>query len=174
MAMDPLAPIKLGVRLGIGVLRFELRVLEHLLGLDADREPRFADSPLAAEPVRVPVPPEPEPTPVGEPPAPPIQAAPAPELEPEEPIHLDTEAELVAEFAEAGAEHGAGPEIHVNEPWDGYAKMSAAGIRDRVLVAGAEEVAVVQLYEAMHRKRRTVLDAVERRSRQLANAPSAR
>jgi DNA polymerase len=148
------------------------RMLE-VLREDFARLPQLLAQPAPAQ-VPVVVEPPPAPEPVGEPPAPPIQAAPAPELEPEEPIHLDTEAELVAEFAETGAEHGAGPEIHVNEPWDGYAKMSAAGIRDRVLVAGAEEVAVVQLYEAMHRKRRTVLDAVERRSKELASAPSAR
>jgi hypothetical protein len=168
MAMDPLAPIKLGFRIGIGVLRWELRVLEHMLGLDQHEPPE-------AESVRVHV--EPDPEPVPEPPPPPlhpVEDITAREPEPEEPIHVDTEPELVAEFAEPGAEDGAGPEIRVEEPWDGYAKMAASDVRDRVLVAGPEELAVVQLYETMHRKRRTVLDAVERRSKELANAPSAR
>lgn len=179
MAMDPLAPIKFGFRIGIGVLRFELRLIEHMLGLDAEREPDFAPPPSTAEPVRVWIDPEPEPEPIPERPSRPVQAVPAeparaPEPEPEEPIHVDTEPELVAEFAEPGAEEGAGPEIHVDEPWDGYTKMAASDIRDRVLIGSAEEVAVVQLYETMHRKRQTVLDAVERRSKELANAPSAR
>jgi len=182
MALDPLAPIRLGLRIGIGVLRWELRVVEHMLGLDADREPDVAPPPEphadAPEPVSVPIQGRPEP--VEERPAPPpVQAVPAPrervaDLEPEEPVHVDTEPELVAEFAEPGAEEGAGPEIHVDEPWDGYRKMAAADIRERVLVGSPEEIAVVQLYETMHRKRRTVLDAVERRSKELANAPSGR
>jgi hypothetical protein len=94
------------------------------------------------------------------------------EEEPETPVHIDTEPELVAEFAESGAEEGAGAELHVDEPWEGYRRMRVAAIRDRVAVAGAEELAVVQLYEVTHRRRRSVLDAVERRSNQLANAPA--
>jgi hypothetical protein len=81
---------------------------------------------------------------------------------------------LVAEFAEPGAAEGAGAEVHVDEPWEGYRQMAAADIRERALVAGPEELAVVQLYETMHRRRRTVLEAVERRTKELANAPSAR
>ena len=87
-------------------------------------------------------------------------------------MHIDTEPELVGEFAEAGAEEGAGAEIHVDEPWDGYRRMRVTDIRDRVAVAGPEELAVAQLYEVTHRRRRSVLDAVERRSKQLANAPT--
>ncbi|HEX6712433.1 MAG TPA: hypothetical protein VF066_03570, partial [Thermoleophilaceae bacterium] len=80
----------------------------------------------------------------------------------------------VGEFAEAGAEEGAGPEIHVNEPWPGYRKTPVASIRDRVAVAAPAELAVVQLYETTHRRRRSVLDAVDRRAKQLADAPAAR
>jgi hypothetical protein len=97
---------------------------------------------------------------------------PEPEPEPEPPVHIDTEPDLVGEFAEPGAEEGAGAELHVDEPWQGYRRMRVAEIRDRVAVAGAEELAVTQLYEITHRRRRSVLDAVERRSKQLANAPA--
>src|SRR5689334_19972782 len=38
---------------------------------------------------------------------------------PPEPAHISEEPELVEEFAEPGAEDGAGAEVHVQEPWDG-------------------------------------------------------
>ena len=168
MALDPLAPLKFGIRLGIGVLRFELRAIERVLGLEHPEpeaavvvEPEPASEP-ASEPAREPQVVAVAPAPRPEPPAPP----------PEPPVHIDTEPELVAEFAEPGAEEGAGAEIHVDEPWDGYRRMRVADIRDRVAIAGAEQLAVTQLYEVTHRRRRSVLDAVERRSKQLANAPA--
>lgn len=151
MALDPLLPVKLGARLGIGILRFELRVLARLLGVE-DERPRPEPEPGPAA-VRVPIRNRTEP------------------LAPEPPAHIDTHAELVAEFSEPGAEEGAGAEVHVDEPWDGYRRMQAADIRDRIVLAGPAELAVIQLYETAHRRRRTVLDAVEQRSRQLANAP---
>jgi hypothetical protein len=226
MAIDPLAPIRFGLRLSIGVLRFELRVIERVLGLEepepiavvvVEEEPYVAAEPapepevepepyVAAEPPPEPeVEPEPDVVPfvtvVPEPPAPePEPEPPAPEPQPEPPTpepqrpqsreaetqaaevetqpdaarHIDTEHELVGEFAEEGAEEGAGAEVHVDEPWDGYRRMRVADIRDRVLVAGSEELAVVQLYELTHRRRRTILDAIERRSRQLADMPTRR
>jgi len=170
MALDPFAPIRLGFRIGIGVLRLELRVVEKLLGLDR-AEPESWTPPREPDPAPFytePSPPEPEP----EEPAPIIEVVQErPALEPEEPEHLDVEPELVAEFAEPGAEDGAGPEIHVDEPWDGYRKMRVADIRDRVTVADPAELAVVQLYESMNRGRASILDAVERRSKELANLP---
>jgi hypothetical protein len=170
MALDPFAPLKFGIRIAIGVLRFELRVIERVLDLDrlepdavvvVEPEPEVASQP-AVEPQVAAV----ESAPIPEPPTRP------PEPEPETPVHIDTEPELVAEFAEPGAEEGAGAEIHVDEPWEGYRRMRVSDIRDRVAVAGAEELAVTQLYEVIHRRRRSVLDAVERRSKQLANAPA--
>src|SRR3954469_1002871 len=172
MSLDPLAPIRLGFRAGIGVLRFELRLIEHLLGLNGDEPEAYVPRQPAA-PAR-PVAPEPEPEPEPGPVEPPLAAVAEPEPEPEEPVHVDTEPELVAEFSEPGAEDGAGAEIHVAEPWDGYKKMRVADVRDRVAVAGTEELAVVQLYEMTHRRRRSILDAVERRTKELANAPAGR
>ena len=182
---DPTAPIRLGIRVSVAVVRFELRVLAHLLGRDGGHEPVVADPEpvvvrepgpmVATEPepvVRAPEPvvvAEPEPIVVEAPE--PRRSTPSPPAEPEAPEHLDTEPELVGEFAEPGAEDGAGAEVRIAEPWPGYRKMRVAEVRDRVAAANAEELAIVQLYEASHRKRRTVLDAVERRSKELANAP---
>jgi hypothetical protein len=95
--------------------------------------------------------------------APPVVAD-APPAVPDEliPDHVDEEVVLVAEVAEEGAEDGAGPELHVNPPWDGYDQMTAADIRDRLSAATAVEAAAVELYEATGKSRRTVLDAAER------------
>jgi hypothetical protein len=190
MALDPFAPIRLGVRAGIGLIRFELRLIEHVLGLDREqpepvdlaREPIFTEpEPFPGEPEPIFAEPEPEPEP--RPTEPEREEAPPPAasmrieperrriVEPDEPQHIDDEPELVAEFAEPGAEEGAGPEIHVDEPWGGYRKMRVADIRDRVTVANPAELTVVRLYESANRGRRSVLDAVERRTRELANAP---
>jgi hypothetical protein len=98
------------------------------------------------------------PTPV----APPAAATgpPPPEATP----HLDVEPdELVGEFADPGAEDGAGAELHVAEPWDGYDGMTAPAITDRLVVADVATLAAVQLYEATHRNRTTVITAAERR-----------
>jgi hypothetical protein len=186
MLPDPTAPIRLGFRIGIAVVRFELRVLAHLLGRDDGHEPVVvADAPppepFRADPAVVASEPEPavvasEPEPVvatSEPDPAPVASEPEPEPLDAESAHLDTEPELVAEFAEPGAEDGAGAEIRVEEPWRGYRKMRVAEVRERVAVANAAELAVLQLYEAGHRNRRSVLDAVERRSKELANAPRA-
>jgi hypothetical protein len=176
MTLDPLAPIRIGVRAGIGLIRFELRVIEHLLGLDreppepADLRPEApADAEWEPRPAprrRAPA----EPEPLSERRIP-IDAEPRLAPEPYESEHLDVEPELVAEFAEPGAEEGAGPEIRVPEPWHGYRRMRVADIRDRVAVADPAELAVIQLYESANRRRMSILDAVRRRNRALANAP---
>ena len=172
MTTQLLAPVRLGIRLTVGVLKIEARILEDLLDRLPPREaesdewvPEDARSPVEptgedAVPSEAAVQVEPE-----------LEPEPAPAAEPEAPAHLDEEPELVAEFSDPGAEEGAGPEIHVEEPWEGYRQMSAADIRDRLGIANAAELAVVQLYESGNRSRQTVLDAVERRSKELANAP---
>jgi len=95
------------------------------------------------------------PSPVTRPPSPPRPATPPPTA----PDHIEVEDELVAEFAEAGAEDGAGPEIEVAEPWPGYAKLTASDVIDRLEAASEAERAVVALYERGHKKRKTVLAA---------------
>jgi len=95
---------------------------------------------------------------------PPPEPPDAPPAVPDEliPDHVDEEVVLVAEAAEAGAEDGAGPELHVDAPWDDYDQMTATDIRDRLAAATAVEAAAVELYEATNKSRRTVLDAAER------------
>jgi hypothetical protein len=103
--------------------------------------------------------------------APPVEDAPpaaevadAPPSVPDEliPDHVDEEPVLVAEVAEEGAERGAGPELTVQAPWDGYDGMTAADINDRLTAATAVEAAAVELYESTHKNRRTVIDAAAR------------
>ena len=72
---------------------------------------------------------------------------------------------LTAEFAEEGAEDGAGAEVHVDEPWDGYGDMKVPEVTARLASATPAELAAVQLYESSHRKRSSVLRDVERRIR---------
>jgi len=88
----------------------------------------------------------------------------APPAVPDEliPDHVDEEVVLVAETAEDGAEDGAGPELRVEAPWDGYDKMTAADIRDRLVAASPTEAAAVELYETTHKNRSSVLDAAGR------------
>jgi hypothetical protein len=78
---------------------------------------------------------------------------------------------LVAESAEPGAEDGAGPEIHIREPWEGYRKMTARDVTARLSGASAAELAAVELYESSNRGRQTILAAVTRELRSLENAP---
>lgn len=78
-----------------------------------------------------------------------------------EPAHVSSEPTLVETLAETGAEDGAGPEIHVEEPWPDYAHMAARDIVERLRRATAAELATAQLYERTHRARETVLAAAE-------------
>lgn len=86
----------------------------------------------------------------------------------EQPAHVSEEPELVQESAEPGAEEGAGAGITVAEPWEGYGRMSAKDVIDRARTANVAELATMRLYEARHRARQTVLDAVDRQLK-LAN-----
>jgi type II secretory pathway pseudopilin PulG len=54
-----------------------------------------------------------------------------------------------------------GAEVRVAEPWAGYEGMTAADIVARLRTADDAAKAVVLLYESTHRKRKTVLRAVE-------------
>lgn len=111
---------------------------------------------------------------------PPVRPAPstAPERPAEplrpEPSHVSEEPALVEEFAEPGAEEGAGAEVHVEEPWEGYAQTNAKGVLARLSSATPAELAAVALYESSHRHRQTILNAVERelRSRNGSGSPN--
>jgi hypothetical protein len=84
---------------------------------------------------------------------------------------IDDEPELVAEFAEPGAEEGASAEIQIDEPWDGYDDLTADDVIARIEHAGPAELAVLELYEQAHKNRKTVLSAAQARYRALENAP---
>ena len=97
-------------------------------------------------------------------------AAPVTPLEPaeERAKSIDDQPELVEELAEPGAEDGAGAEIEVEEPWDGYHKLNADEVIARVADLGSAELAVLELYEGTHKQRRTVLGAAERRHKAIS------
>jgi hypothetical protein len=79
-----------------------------------------------------------------------------------EPVHVSEEPELVRESAEAGAEDGAGAQLTVLEPWNGYAHMNAREVIARARQASRAELAAVRLFESRHRGRQTVLAAIDR------------
>ena len=47
-------------------------------------------------------------------------------------------------------------------PWDGYDKMTAADIRDRLAAASPAEAGAVELYETTRKNRSSVLEAAGR------------
>jgi hypothetical protein len=96
-----------------------------------------------------------------EPPRQPRPAPPEP-LPVQEPVHVSEEPQLVQEFSEPGAEDGAGAQMTVMEPWNGYARMNARDVIERARASSPAELAAVRLYEARHRSRQTVLAAVDR------------
>jgi hypothetical protein len=102
----------------------------------------------------------------------PVDAVVVDEPEPvfEEPRHVSEEPTLVEEFAEPGAEDGAGASITVEEPWSGYDQMTAKDVAARLVAVTPAELAAVQLYETTHKQRETVLSAVERELRKGAAA----
>ncbi len=110
-----------------------------------------------------------------EPPASGVVTSPEPGDTPfaQEPPHVSEEPTLVEAFSEPGAEDGAGAEIHVEEPWDGYGQMNAKKVINRVNTATPAVLTAVQLYESTHRRRQTVLNAVDRELRS-ANGSSQR
>jgi hypothetical protein len=90
------------------------------------------------------------------------------------PTHVSEGVELVESFAEPGAEDGVGAVVHIDEPWKGYRNMTANEITDRLADASREALAAVELYERVHRNRRTVLSAAERQLRRTTAAARRR
>jgi hypothetical protein len=170
-----LLPLTLPLAIARGAAAGALRAVADLVDDLATAEPAspFADGPFTyeqrrAEPV---APVEPEPVV----PAPRPHAAPEPEAPPEpgplpdpiedldlpapEPTRGDA-ARVRAEQREAETTpESPGPEIRVDEPWEGYTAMTAPDVVDRLRVADDATRAVVRLFESTHRKRKTVLAA---------------
>lgn len=96
-------------------------------------------------------------------PGPPPPRAPEAPPEPPEPVHVDEGVTPVAEYAEPGAEDGAGPEIEIAEPWTGYDRLTASEVGRTLAGAGPEALGAARLYEASHKARKSVLDVIDRR-----------
>jgi hypothetical protein len=79
----------------------------------------------------------------------------------------------VQESAEPGAEDGAGAEVRVAEPWQGYRAMDAADIVDRLVTASRAEMVAVELFELRGRRRKSVVAAAQRALKQ-ASPPRPR
>jgi hypothetical protein len=144
---------------------------------DEPHEPRQTS---AAPPTREPAPPVAEPAAPPPPPPPPppatpaAAAAPAPSAAPvapepvapeplaPQPVHVSESPELVDEVADPGAEDGAGAQIRIAEPWEGYRAMKAADVIDRLASSSAEELATVELYELAGRNRKSVVAAAQK------------
>jgi hypothetical protein len=81
------------------------------------------------------------------------------------PVHVSEGLQFVEAFAEPGAEEDVGAAVHVEEPWQGYAQMTADEIIARLADATREQLAVLTLYEETHRRRKTVVAAARRQLR---------
>lgn len=106
------------------------------------------------------------PAPAASEPPEPVPPAPGPQ----QPSHVDEAATVIDEVAEPGAEDGAGAEIRIAEPWEGYAQLKAADVVAGLADRDPAELAAVELYELAHRKRRTVVAAAQRELRRVQNA----
>jgi hypothetical protein len=131
-------------KLGLGVVRTVAGILEH------DAADRRAPWPADEDPVAQPVAFEE----VEHIEAPIDFDAPGPEEL--APAHVDSE--TVVAYA-AGPAQDVGAELHVDAPWDGYDRMRAADIVDRLQVADEATRAVVRLYETQGKARSSVLAA---------------
>lgn len=161
-------PARIGFRVGREAATLTARGVGAAAGLirgrpeEVERQPREAPpSGPTVEPAPRAAPPPPPP-----PPAPPSEPAP-------EPAHVDEGATVVAEFAEAGAENGAGAELELSEPWDGYDRMHVDELLPRLSDASSETLAAVLLYEHATRERAAVIDEAESRLR-IKNPPGSR
>ena len=106
-----------------------------------------------------PVPPVPVPDPV------PSASEPAPARRPAKPTaKTTTKARAKAPSRrEVHPEPAPGlAEVHVAEPWEGYAALSAAEVVDRLADADETVLAAVRLYEGANEGREAVLHATER------------
>jgi hypothetical protein len=165
-------PIRVGLRAARVAVRGGLQASERAIAIASFvvKTATSSDSHTSATEAQPAPPPRPPRRPTPTPPAPPSPTtprAPAAEQAPlqAEPAHVSEEPTLVEEFAEPGAEDGAGAQVRIAEPWDGYADLNAKDVIARVSDANAVELAAVQLYEAAHRNRETIMTAVERELR---------
>lgn len=176
--MDALTPVRAGLRATAGAIRLATwparaaagQARDLLFGDEPSRPAPSRPAPDQAAPIparRPGAPPAPPRAPTAETTAPPARPAPpAPATEPaaapgdviEELTALKT-VDDTPELVETEGGGRPGAELHVDPPWDGYERMAAADIVDRLVVADAAEKAVVRLYEQQHKRRKSVLAA---------------
>jgi hypothetical protein len=102
-------------------------------------------------------------------PAPEYQESPAETVVMERPVFpeppIEVEEELVEQVAERGAETTPGPEIAIDEPWEGYDRMKVAEIRERLRTESPATAGLVEIYERAGKARKNVIDASEKAQR---------
>jgi hypothetical protein len=89
-------------------------------------------------------------------------AEPPEPVAPPTPSHVSENVTLVESFAEPGAEDGAGAQVTIDAPLEGYDDLNAKDLIARLADASAEVLAAVELYERVTKNRPTVITAVER------------
>jgi hypothetical protein len=140
-------PIRLPLEITYRAAKLGVGVLRTVTGLIERDEAEVRVAPVVTEPVVVPEPPEY------------VEATidfDAPSDEELVPPHIDAEPTLAYE---AGPAAEVGAEVHVDAPWEGYDRMRATDIVDRLRVADDATRAVVRLYERQGKARSSVLAA---------------
>ena len=186
--MDLFSPLRLGVHLATDAVKLATivpRFILHQLTSDDDQqrvvptdaEPEPAARPVATRPV-VTRPATPRTEPAATPRTEPAATRPTSDVRPrrtvrtrkrtepkrseidrrrvEQRVSTETPDATIAETEGAAAPAAT---VHVDPPWEGYDKMKAADIVDRVSSADPATKAVVRLYEQTHKKRKSILAA---------------
>ena len=132
------------------------------------RRPAAASEP-AAPPAPEPAPPEPAPEPAATAPDPAATPAPEAPRRSSDPTPGEVaaarealrEAEGEDPVASVGPAAHAGPEIHLDPPWEGYDAMALDEVLGRLQAADPTTLAAVRLYESTHESRQAILLATE-------------
>ena len=132
------------------------------------RRPAAASEP-AAPPAPEPAPPEPAPEPAATAPGPAATPAPEAPRRSSDPTPGEVaaarealrEAEGENPVASVGPAAHAGPEIHLDPPWEGYDAMALDEVLGRLQAADPTTLAAVRLYESTHESRQAILLATE-------------
>ena len=138
----------------------------------APRRPAAAREPGAGAPEPAAPPPEPTAAPPEPAAAPPAPAAPTGPAAPRHSSDLTPgevaaarealrEAEGENPVASVGPAAHAGPEIHLDPPWEGYDAMALDEVLGRLQAADPTTLAAVRLYESTHESRQAILLATE-------------
>ena len=152
--MDIVGTLTAPARLGFRIAVTGARTLFRLLPVGGRDEPD-ATGPTVERP------PSPAPSARPRPPVVGVETPPEDVETPPEPRHVDEGATVVGEFAEAGAEDGAGAGVELAEPWEGYDRMQAEELLPRLSEVSTETLAAVSLYERSTRGRASVMEEAE-------------